>query len=302
MAAVRLLSLVVSAFALAFVHGHQVNRNAGPDDISKESDTYVVFKPDPADASTVKPKGMHFLRIQKTGGTTFGERIASKFCGPESATCKWATHLDWATAIEDDWQGPVVTLLRDPVERTMSEFEFMRTADGNYSTRQAQWDFRNFTWLNDVDTSPDGDAAFEEYLAGYPDNPSRNRQALYLLGFKKMVQNVPYGEYTYDWDANHDSLVAQAKEHLEAMTAFGITDCFMASMSAFSQQLGWPEDEVLKLAKSVHARKSGKSRQSWRSTLSQDVIDRIERLNDIDMELYSFAKQRFSQRFGQSCS
>eukprot|EP00928_Gymnodinium_smaydae_P098060 TRINITY_DN9028_c0_g1_i2.p1 TRINITY_DN9028_c0_g1~~TRINITY_DN9028_c0_g1_i2.p1 ORF type:complete len:213 (-),score=26.22 TRINITY_DN9028_c0_g1_i2:441-1079(-) len=134
--------------------------------------------------------GVHFLRIQKTGGTTFGEHVARRFCGPESDVCKWASHLDYSSALEG-WGGRVVTLLRDPVERTMSEFAFIRTKGGNYSCRQAQWDFRNFTWFDSIVNEPDEDRALQTYLHGYRDNPSRNRQALYLLGFKKMVGGAP---------------------------------------------------------------------------------------------------------------
>eukprot|EP00929_Paragymnodinium_shiwhaense_P109172 TRINITY_DN75520_c0_g1_i1.p1 TRINITY_DN75520_c0_g1~~TRINITY_DN75520_c0_g1_i1.p1 ORF type:complete len:324 (-),score=42.97 TRINITY_DN75520_c0_g1_i1:98-1069(-) len=310
------LSLVVSQ-----CHSHTTNlrRNGGKSSASSRvakddpelsslslDMSYNVFHPEPlpAEAASTAPqpqnRGAHFLRIQKTGGTTFGEHIMRKFCGPESDTCKWASHIDWTTAT-DSWSGPVVTLLRDPVERTMSEFSFIRSKDGNYSCRQAQWDFRNFAWFNEVASNPDEDAAFDTYLKGYPEDPSRNRQALYLLGFKRMERGTPVPVYTYDWDADQESTLAQAKDHLDRLAVFGITDCFVPSMQAIARGLGWPEKDVVDMAQSTHSRQHRQG-QSWRETLPQEKIARIEQINAVDMQLYAYAKQRFRERFGSDCA
>lgn len=309
--------------AVALLSGTRVRGSlrGGPLSLEAEFDGYTMFTPTEVSAPVApvanKQKGAHFLRIQKVGGTTFGEHIMRKFCGPESDECKWASHLDWTSATEA-WNGPVVTLLRDPVERTMSEFQFIRTKDGNHSCRQAQWDFTNYSWFNAVASEPDEDAALNLYLHGYPNNPSRNRQALYLNGFKKMVNGAPVPEYTYDWDTDHDTTLAQAKDHLDQVDAFGITDCFIPSMHVIAKALSWPENDVVAMATSTHSRQapaghaseesfleesstSLSERASWRDTVEQDVVDRIERINRVDMELYRYAQKSLYDRFGVDC-
>jgi len=123
-------------------------------------------------------KGVDFLRPQKVGGGTFKD-IMQRFCGSQ---CRYDGHLSWeqmgATGNAFD-----VTLLRDPVERTLSEFHFMRTQTGKVLSRQGQWHFTNSTWLEKVQNTRDVHDALDIYLHGDPLSPSRNRQALYILGF-----------------------------------------------------------------------------------------------------------------------
>eukprot|EP00927_Polykrikos_kofoidii_P057664 TRINITY_DN51826_c0_g1_i1.p1 TRINITY_DN51826_c0_g1~~TRINITY_DN51826_c0_g1_i1.p1 ORF type:complete len:344 (+),score=35.34 TRINITY_DN51826_c0_g1_i1:63-1034(+) len=310
---VRLLAFVALFPSIQQALGLRRNLKGSPLSSEAESNDYTMFMPPHENAMlNTKLTGAHFLRIQKTGGTTFGEHIMRKFCGPESDICKWASHLDWSSA-KEGWNGPVVTLIRDPVERTMSEYSFIRSKDGNYSCRQAQWDFRNFTWFNAVASEPDEDVALNLYLRGYQDSPSRNRQALYLNGFKKLVNGAPVPEYTYDWDIDHDSTLAQAKDHLDQVTVFGITDCFLPSMHVIARELDWAEDDVVAMATSTHSRVasrrsllSGRStttkRQRWRDTIDPSVVDRIERANRVDMELYKYALQSLYERFGVDCA
>jgi len=123
-------------------------------------------------------KGVDFLRPQKVGGGTFTD-IMHRFCGSQ---CRSHSHLSWEQ-MGDTGNAFDVTLLRDPVERTLSEFHFMRTDYGREVSRQGQWHFSNEKWLDKVQNTPDVDEAWEVYLHGDPLSPSRNRQALYILGF-----------------------------------------------------------------------------------------------------------------------
>jgi hypothetical protein len=214
-----------------------------------------------------------------------------------------------------------MTMLRDPVERTLSEFFFMRTDDGKACSGQGQWNFNNNTWLRYVQEKSNVDDALEVYLTGYPLNPSINRQSLYLLGFNEEMQA---GE-KYRWKQNHGDLVAQVKAHLDNTTVFGVTDCYAASMQAIANQLGWPVDKTLKLAREHHSKKQAKPQASsslpqhsplasmleetragsqnvkWRDVVHPDIVRRIQELNAVDMELFSYAKQRFGERFGTAC-
>lgn len=74
-------------------------------------------------------------------------------------------------------------------------------------------------------------------------------------------------------------------------------------MRVLAHEMAWPEEDVLKLAKSTHERRACKTSHcnSWRSTLNAETVSRIENINAIDMELYQFAQQRFYERFGVDC-
>mmetsp|Transcript_84241 Transcript_84241/g.180524 ORF Transcript_84241/g.180524 Transcript_84241/m.180524 type:complete len:320 (-) Transcript_84241:85-1044(-) len=200
----------------------------------------------------VNQEGVDFLRVQKTGGTTLGAHIMPKFCGPH---CRGDKHLSWSQ-MGKSGNKMDVTLLRDPVERTLSEFHFMRTDDGKEYSRQGQWHFSNEKWLDKVQNTPDVDEAWDVYLHGDPLNPSRNRQALYILGFshwedKKGGEKHGLGA-KYDWTHEHNKLLARAKRHLRKLSVFGITDCYLASMQVIAQTFGWDAQAVVNMAKHTH--------------------------------------------------
>jgi hypothetical protein len=259
-------------------------------------------------------EGLQFIRVQTTGGTSFGEHVLPKLC---KGVCAGFYHLDWNHV---DHNTNVMALIRDPVERTLSEFFFLRTDDGKHVSQQGQWNFNNNTWLEYVQNEPDVDDALEVYLNGYPLNPSINRQSMYLLGFD---ESKHAGE-KYSWKENHEDLVERVKTHLDNTAVFGITDCYDTSMQVIANTLGWPVNTTLKLAK-VHSRKHNKSYPSsflkqhapltplspktsldtvdvkWRDVVGPKIIQRIQEQNAVDMELFTYARKRFGERFGMVC-
>mmetsp|Transcript_27310 Transcript_27310/g.71454 ORF Transcript_27310/g.71454 Transcript_27310/m.71454 type:complete len:305 (+) Transcript_27310:48-962(+) len=271
------------------------------------------------------PEGLQFIRIQKTGGTSFGEHVMPELC---KGKCAGHDHLDWNHV---DHNTNTMTMIRDPVERTLSEFFFMRTQDGKNHASQSQWNFNNNTWLRYVQEEPDVDDALEVYLSGYPFNPSINRQSMYILGLGEGVgatAGIHAGDRhageRYLWTKNHDVLVEQVRAHLDKLVVFGIADCFETSMEVIATRLGWPVAKTLELA-SMHSRKQNKPLQAssllkhapltsvlelaridqvnvkWRDVVGPEIVQRIQEQNAVDMELFSYAKQRFSERFGTTC-
>lgn len=265
-------------------------------------------------------EGMRFLRIQKTGSRTLGA-ILKEHCLP-THLCEYFCHEDWTQTHANSWTGPIVTLLRDPVERTLSEFIYLRTTEeGERALQQPQWNFKNQTWAEEIRKNHI-DQALEIYLHGYPGNPSVNRQALYLLGFDS---HYAAGE-KYNWNRDHDYLLDQAKANLDRLTAFGITDCFLTSMKVIARQFGWPESEVIDEAKShqgfrhkdvaedkttffQHSKfydphialneNSGSLR--WRDIANHALVEDIEKTNAVDMQLFEYARQRFQDLYGETC-
>eukprot|EP00931_Biecheleriopsis_adriatica_P091973 TRINITY_DN65815_c0_g1_i1.p1 TRINITY_DN65815_c0_g1~~TRINITY_DN65815_c0_g1_i1.p1 ORF type:complete len:469 (+),score=92.24 TRINITY_DN65815_c0_g1_i1:40-1446(+) len=235
-----------------------------------------------------KCKKVAFVRIQKTASTTFGQDIMAKMCSNNKQTCgvSWNRcargnakcslplsyyHLDFSYAsrlLQGEGRSCLVTFLRDPVERTLSEFFMLREKHRQF-LQFDQWDVHqdDFAAINSILDIKDVSESFQRYLH-HPGNPSRNRQALYLLGFKRVECNQTRcgGDAcicekdspgnpakAYDWDANADELLERAKQQLLKLDAFGITDCFEESVEILSPLLGWSAKDALKIAKESHA-------------------------------------------------
>ena len=295
-----------------------------------------------------------FLRIQKTASTTFGQEIMSQMCGRYKQTCKqnWELcafskgkcslelfqyHLEYNQARKSADAGPsrgcVVTFLRDPVERTMSEFFMLREKHRQFLSFD-QWDVHqdDLGELDAILNLPNLSESFMKYLH-HGRNPSRNRQSLYLLGFERLHCNKTrcggnacicanesfgYPGTAYDWDKD-ETLMEKVKERLKSLEAFGLTDCFLESIKAMAPRLGWNVTKSVELAekhqdlhvwmptmekaKAIHRRLSftGPSRNWWREFVTPEVQREIQRVNSLDVELVTFAKQLFERSYGRPC-
>lgn len=395
------------------------------------------------------------MRIQKTGSTSFGENIMPRFCNASGQKCYGSLHYSTSSesALAADCR---VTFLRDPVERLLSEFTMLRGHEGE-NLEQDHWDFaeQDFNWLHSFVNRSDMEDALLAYVRS-PDNPSRNRQAMYLLGFDRVscrstvccglctdrhgergqqlgsvnwaenstvqtlavtpspdhyptnvsVQEamdaycrslgkddaitvasesrkcktrrfarryggihwrcyddlaevlgiqcmandgktpieclqgtgghctrtqelkdvafaaseraamVPYPAHAFDWDGQHDELLARAKEALDGLTAFGITDCFADSMRGIAQGLGWDEASAVQFGTEIHAREQTKDhlmlvstrqgasavhRSKWASRIDPYVEGEIRERSRIDHELVLYAKKRYYELYGKTC-
>lgn len=281
------------------------------------------------------------MRIQKTGSTTFGESIIPKMTAKHHQTGRGRFHMEYRGATAQP-RACAVTVLRDPVERFMSEFAFARGHEGFLMT-QDQWDFadEDLPWLKQVQKMPNDTAALLEYLRS-PRNPTRNRQALYLLGFDRVNcdrqccglcsrTHPGHPAHAYDWDKDHDVLLARAKEHLLGLRAFGVLDCYVDSVKVIAGELGWEPEEAADMAGKIHRRKQDKrrllagllstsvSRVSaarhtamllnagsaaglWRSALDPALRAEIDGLNRLDIELVDFARRQLYDRYKVNCS
>jgi hypothetical protein len=206
----------------------------------------------------------------------------------------------------------------------MSEFGMTRSTE-NYLMSQAQWDFheQDLSWLMQVQSMLPQEDAMMEYLQS-PQNPTRNRQALYLLGFVRVrcrhqdvdpsavdgetctsVEPYGYPARAYDWDKDHDELLARAKKRLLELRSFAITDCFVDSMRLLATDIGWDPEETTKLAGNRYEARSASENVTaslWEQGLSPEQEQRIRELNRIDMELVAYAKQLMYDKHGVGCA
>eukprot|EP00415_Alexandrium_ostenfeldii_P004573 UN4573 len=204
-----------------------------------------------------------------------------------------------------------------------------------WTANQPQWDFTDsLQWLKQVQVESSVERALGNFLEGHRQTPTRNRQALYLIGFDRDAVRRP-GEL-YDWDRNHTGLLELAKEHLN-QTLFGITDCYDTSLKVITEKLGWNTSKAVNLAD--HQRFRGKTDtrthmsktfwftysrlpdflnqtfanktstrfnhtrplNTWRGVMPPKLVNYIENWNSVDMELYEYALQLFKERYNKTC-
>jgi hypothetical protein len=208
----------------------------------------------------------------------------------------------------------------------MSEFG-MALSSENYLMSQAQWDFheQDLSWLKQIESMLPEEDTMMEYLQS-PQNPTRNRQALYLLGFVRvrcrdlldkalsasgggrtctLVEPYGYPARAYDWDKDHDELLARAKKRLSELRSFAITDCFDDSMKLLATDVGWDPEETAQLAESKYGARSASENVTaslWEQGLSPEQEQRIRELNRIDVELLAYAKQLMYDKHGVGCA
>jgi len=209
-----------------------------------------------------KCKTIGYIRIQKTGSTTLGESIMPTLCAHAGQKCYGQHHWDYRDASSyGGGPGCAVTMLRDPVERFLSEFSMARGPD-KFHLDEWQWDWRekDLPRLHELqgqgkDGIHDGGKAMVEYLND-PHNPTRNRQTLYLLGFDRIPDGYP--AKAYHWHKDRDKLLAQAKSHLVSLLGFGISDCYVDSIVALADRAGWNKQAALQMARDIHKREQNR--------------------------------------------
>jgi len=302
-------------------------------------------------------KTIGYIRIQKTGSTTLGENIMPALCSDAGQYCHGQHHWDYHDAssygarngsrkkerpkVDGGGPGCAVTMLRDPVERFLSEFSMARGPDKHH-LEEWQWDWReqDLPRLHELqgkgkNAIHDTGKAMVEYLND-PHNPTRNRQTLYLLGFDRIPDGYP--AKAYDWHKDRGALLAQAKSHLMTLLGFGISDCYVDSIVALADRAGWNTKNALSLAKRIHSREQnreaalvqfmlssnhsffasadkrpellqgekGEAKQSWSRLLRARHLDpkleaAIREANSVDEELLAFARAEWYDRYRKRC-
>lgn len=156
-----------------------------------------------------------------------------------------------------------LTMLRDPIDRTLSVYDFLRQ-EGRIPAGQTLGEFldaptiRRVWWVD-------------------------NAQVRYLAGEHGEIVDVPVGECAA-------ALLGTAKRRLESDIAwFGLLDRFDESLFLLCRRLGWST------AVAVRSNVT-RQRTSRRATVAPELLDRITAMNALDMELDVFARGLFQQR------
>ena len=154
-----------------------------------------------------------------------------------------------------------ITLLRDPVERVVSFFYFMKNNKGNYL----------------YDVINDNDMSLDVFIDNNIAAESSNLQAWMLSGVDgKPRDKDHFGQWLSD-----------AKANIDKMFTFGLSEEFDLSLELFKKELGLPYIPVYGTVNIT----VGKPKDIPKST-----IEKIKKVNELDIELYEFAKDRFYKK------
>jgi hypothetical protein len=151
-----------------------------------------------------------------------------------------------------------MTFLRDPVERIISFYYYVRDKNSHRLSRQ----FKETNLATIVKS--------RQFAA------TNNDMTRFIAGRNDIGINKPVGEMSPD-----DLILA--KDHLSQFAAIGFVETFDKDLQSFATQFGWTniqyESELVHLTRPT------------KSDLSPDVIDLIERHNKQDLELYAYAEE-----------
>ncbi|XP_058710459.1 heparan-sulfate 6-O-sulfotransferase 3 isoform X3 [Poecile atricapillus] len=273
-----------------------------------------------------------FLHIQKTGGTTFGRHLVRNIHLEQPCYCragqkKCACHrpggdkdtwlfsrfsTGWSCGLHADWTeltscvpaamdnkkeihlGPnrnfyYITMLRDPVSRYLSEWKHVQRG-ATWKTSLHMCDGRSPT-PDELPTCYEGDdwsgVSLQEFMdCSY--NLASNRQVRMLAD----LSLVGCYNLTFMNESERNMILLQsAKNNLKNMAFFGLTE--------FQRKTQYLFERTFNL-KFISPFTQFNVTRASNVDIGEDVRQRIEELNFLDVQLYEYAKDLFLQRFQYS--
>jgi Polysaccharide biosynthesis enzyme WcbI/Sulfotransferase family len=249
---------------------------------------------------TMQHEQLIFLHIPKTAGSSLNKMLSEAY-GVQQPDGKFTHYNSTLTLIKDpkrrerpvilghvhhdviDVLSPnrkVITFLRDPIERTISAFEFMKSHPEVWLGKLAQ-------------------GTISEFLS-HPNVSKMIRNVqVRLIGskhnFKKLYADLVAGRLTRDryfariqemsLDPVDRETLETAKERIAKLDFVGFTDTFDEDARALFEKLGKPCPE--QIARVNQTPERFKKRDKY----SAEELELVSSLNSLDMELYQFAKQ-----------
>ncbi len=156
----------------------------------------------------------------------------------------------------------VITMLRSPFSRIISYYRYVKSVSAHPLHQMVV----------------DGNMDIDEFLEIAPPFDTYNSQTWRLCGSEIFLdESIP----------DNDKLMI-AKQHLETVAFFGLQEEFAASLQMLSWKFNWPTlewDVVNRSTVSFHTEE-----------LLPETKEKIESLNQMDQDLFDFAKALFHQR------
>jgi hypothetical protein len=156
------------------------------------------------------------------------------------------------------------TVLRDPVERTVSELFYARDDRGNLPAEMGLDRFLE-----------------EELLRSY------NSQTAFLAGLttRHHLDGMPLRRSQFDRE-----LLERAKRNLEAHEVVGLTERFDETLLLLRNAYGWP------LARTLYRRANVGAARRRAPRLAPAQLEAVRAANELDQELYEWGRELFGTR------
>jgi glycosyltransferase involved in cell wall biosynthesis len=230
---------------------------------------------------------LFFLHIPKAAGTAFYDLLACHFAPPEignwsdddlDAAYHSGTKLPLGTArlmrghVDTTIQrvlprrAKFVTMLRHPIERVISHFDYLRRV-----LHPGHEAVQNMTLAEFLDYEPGS------FLA-------RNYDA-------RMLAGLTYGGSLHSYE--DPSLLELAKESLAGFAFFGIAERYEDSIRLLDKSFSWRASPAQQVRNAAHVKLQN---------LDQETVRRVEDANRVSLELYQWAGDLFEARFRQLLS
>lgn len=237
---------------------------------------------------------LYFLHIHKTAGSSLRDYIMEKFDRADISRFAWelpalleqpredlrrlraiAGHFGYYLEGALGERPVYVTMLRDPVERTLSAFS------------DQQW--REDLWLHDhIKDMTIDDYVFDNIGGAEVMNFQVRSLAFddverHFHGCSELWRDPEQARAVF----GDRALLDLAKQRLERFAFVGVQDRFEEGLRLLAYTFGWPVPD--RIPRENIRRRS-------RETLAPRTLERIRELTALDQELYEFAGQLFEHR------
>ncbi len=247
------------------------------------------------DKALTHTEGLLFLHIPKAAGTTLHSVIERQFAPevtfsingadspksikefinlPESERAQIRLvkgHMPYGLHRYLSVAASYLTMLRDPVDRVVSHYYFVRRSPG--------------VSLYDEVTSKNMSLA--DFVRRRAAIRANNDQTRLISGVEKVNAKVLSGAETNEDAGTTDILEVARKNLQDHFTVVGLSERFDESLLLLRRLFGWKNIYYVK----QNVTKGRPAKQQ----VSKEALSLIEKYNELDMSLYEYARQRFEE-------